>query len=120
MRTLDLQKVRKVYNVTQLRLAELTGYPQGFISRVENRKAPAPAELINKVAEVFSIGNIDDFIIPDDDEVRRALAIEERHNAEQARLDRLIAIIETRDRQIEKLENQVAKLQKIIDKQKKS
>ncbi len=120
MRTLDLQRIRKEFKVTQLRLAELTGYPQGFLSRVENKKAPAPVELINKIANVLEISDIDEYIVPDEDEVRRAAVVEQKQKIEQDRIDRLLSIIEHRDRRIEKLEAEVDRLRKIIDNMKKT
>ena len=39
MQRINLQHLRKVQGVTQIQLAELTGYPQGFISQIENGKA---------------------------------------------------------------------------------
>ena len=58
----DLQRIRKEKNVTQRELAEMTSYPQGFISEIENGKASAPEAFINKVAEIFNIADIKGYI----------------------------------------------------------
>lgn len=62
MRVLDLQRIRLEKNISQVKLAELTNYPQSFISVIERGKASAPQELIDKVVSLFGIENIDDYI----------------------------------------------------------
>lgn len=62
MRVLDLQRIRLEKNISQVKLAELTDYPQSFISVIERGKASAPQELIDKVVSLFGIENIDDYI----------------------------------------------------------
>lgn len=61
----DLQRIRKEKKVTQRELAEMTSYPQGFISEIENGKASAPEAFINKVAEIFNIAEIKSYIKED-------------------------------------------------------
>ena len=61
----DLQRIRKEKKVTQRELAEMTSYPQGFISEIENGKASAPEAFINKVAEIFNIAEIKGYIKED-------------------------------------------------------
>ena len=58
----DLQRIRKEKKVTQRELAEMTSYPQGFISEIETGKASAPEAFINKVAELFNISDIEGYI----------------------------------------------------------
>lgn len=62
MRVLDLQRIRLEKNISQVKLAELTGYPQSFISVIERGKASAPQELIDKVVAIFNIPTIEDYI----------------------------------------------------------
>ena len=62
MRIFDLQKIRTEKNITQKKLAEITGYPQGFVSVIERGKASAPEAFIKKVGEIFNIENINDYV----------------------------------------------------------
>lgn len=62
MRVFDLQRIRLEKKISQVKLAELTDYPQSFISVIERGKASAPQELIDKVVSIFAIENIDDYI----------------------------------------------------------
>ena len=62
MRQFDLQRIRIEKNLTQKKVAELTGYPQGFVSVIERGKASAPEAFINKVCEVFGVDNKDDYV----------------------------------------------------------
>lgn len=62
MRQLDLQRIRIEHNLTQKKVAELTGYPQGFVSEIERGKASAPMPFIEKVSELFGIEDISTYI----------------------------------------------------------
>lgn len=62
MRVLDLQRIRLEKNISQLKVAELTGYPQGFVSTIERGKSSAPQEFIDKVASLLGIDNIQDYV----------------------------------------------------------
>lgn len=62
MRQLDLQRIRIEHNLTQKKVAELTGYPQGFVSEIERGKASAPMPFIEKVGELFGIEDISTYI----------------------------------------------------------
>ena len=62
MKIFDLQLIRAEKNLSQLKVAEMTGYPQSFISVIERGKASAPQEFIDKVASVFGIENIDAYV----------------------------------------------------------
>lgn len=58
----DLQTIRRKKNISQKKLAEITCYPQGFVSVIERGKASAPEAFIKKVAEILNIDNIDDYV----------------------------------------------------------
>lgn len=62
MRVLDLQRIRSEKNISQLKVAELTGYPQSFVSVIERGKASAPEAFIEKVASVLGVENIEDYV----------------------------------------------------------
>ena len=62
MRVFDLKRIRLEKKISQVKLAELTNYPQSFISVIERGKASAPQELIDKVVSIFGIENIDEYI----------------------------------------------------------
>lgn len=63
MGRLDINRIRKERQLTQKQLAQLTSYPQGFISQIENGKAKCPLAFIEKVRDVFSITDIENYII---------------------------------------------------------
>ena len=107
MRQLDLQKIRGEQKVTQLRLAELTGYPQGFISQIERGKSPAPEAFVRKVQEVFGIVDLEPYLIPDEIDLAKEQQIaelEEAKNEERQIVQRLLTMLENRDARIMKLE----------------
>ena len=107
MRQLDLQKIRGEQKVTQLRLAELTGYPQGFISQIERGKSPAPDAFVKKVQEVFGISDLETYLIPDEIDLQKEQHIaelEEAKNEERQIVQRLLTMLENRDARIMKLE----------------
>ena len=107
MRQLDLQKIRGEQKVTQLRLAELTGYPQGFISQIERGKSPAPVAFVRKVQEVFGIVDLEPYLIPDEIDLAKEQQIaelEEAKNEERQIVQRLLTMLENRDARIMKLE----------------
>lgn len=62
MRVLDLQRIRAEKKISQVKVAELTGYPQGFVSVIERGKASAPQAFIDKVASVLAVENIEDYV----------------------------------------------------------
>ena len=62
MRVLDLQRIRAEKKVSQVRVAELTGYPQGFVSVLERGKASAPEAFIEKVASALGVDNIENYV----------------------------------------------------------
>ena len=107
MRQLDLQKIRGEQKLTQLRLAELTGYPQGFISQIERGKSPAPEQFVRKVQEVLGINDLEPYLIPDEIDLAKEQQIaelEEAKNEERQIVQRLLTMLENRDTRIMKLE----------------
>jgi len=66
MRRLDIQTIRRKHKLTQKQLSALTGFPQGFISKMECGKVSTPQAFITKVSEVLKIKDIDCFVSYDD------------------------------------------------------
>ena len=62
MERLDLKRLRKDAEITQLELANRIGYPQAFLSQIEHGKRPAPDKLIKIVVKELGISNINDYI----------------------------------------------------------
>ncbi len=125
MRVLDLQRIRLEKKITQVKLAELTNYPQSFISVIERGKAAAPQELIDKVASIFGIENIEDYI----SEVanpnlkkkvakrtkrdgKSAAAADDAVSTEQAIVSNFLELLKKKEERIEKLEAENEALRK--------
>ena len=123
MRVLDLQRIRLEKKITQVKLAELTNYPQSFISAIEHAKAAAPQELINKVVSIFGIENIDDYI----SEVanpnlkkkvakrtkrdgKSAAPADDAVSTEQAIVTNFLELLKKKEERIEKLEAEIEAL----------
>ena len=116
MRVLDLQRIRAEKNISQIKVAKLTGYPQGFVSVIERGKASAPEAFIKKVASVLSVDNIEDYVSevanPKFKEkiAKRALAkVNETDTANMASPERAIVsnfleLLKKKEERIEKLE----------------
>ena len=60
VRRLNIQRIRSEKKITQKELAEKTGFPQGYISKMERGIVSTSEMFINKVKEVFAIENIDE------------------------------------------------------------
>ena len=119
MKRIDLLRIRKEYKVTQVKLAELTKYPQGFISQIENGRVDAPAAFLVRLKEALNIKDLDSFYLPDSDEqaVKDARQLlENRIDELQAMIKRLLDIIDRRDERIRELEGQLSRYQeKFLD-----
>ncbi len=116
-RNLDLQRIRKQYRVTQQRLAELTSYPQSFISQIENGRVGAPDAFVVKLKEALGIADVDQYFIPSADDRAANTAnssLEGRLIDQQATINRLLDMIERRDERIRELENEMKRLHAII------
>lgn len=59
----DLSRLRKENGMSQSELANLLQITQSFLSAIENGKSPLPIEKEEKVCEIFSIHNLNDYII---------------------------------------------------------
>jgi len=122
MRRLNLAKIREEQRVTQQRLAELTDYPQGFISQIERGKANAPTAFIQKLQEVFGIDEIEPYLMA---EVEESAQAEDSTLSESAigKVDelkaegmaaRFIKLLEHKDEQIRFLQDMIVHLQQRI------
>ena len=119
-RNLDLQRIRKDYKVTQQRLAELTKYPQSFISQIENARVPTPEAFISALQNVLGITDIEPYFIPTTEEkavIEAHNEVEERISEQQSTINRLLDIIERRDERIKELEAEISRCHSILFKQ---
>lgn len=116
-RDIDLQRIRKDYKVTQQRLAELTKYPQSFISQVENHRVSTPAAFLKVLMEVLDISNLEPYYCPTPEEGKaQSLNKETDENVKtlQTTITRLFDLLERRDERIRELENEITRLHEIM------
>ena len=119
-RNLDLQRIRKDYKVTQQRLAELTRYPQSFISQIENARVSTPEAFISALQSVLGIEDIEPYFIPSPEEkaaVEAHKEVEDRISEQQSTINRLLDIIERRDERIKELEAELGRCHSLLFKQ---
>ena len=122
MRRLDLAKIRSEQNVTQQRLAELTTYPQGFISQIENGKAKAPIAFVKKLQDVLGIDDIEPYLIEEqpkdqspEDAVIEALMASPPQSSNPSNETQItlhfLALLQKKEEKIEELEKRIAALE---------
>ena len=119
-RNLDLQRVRKDYKVTQQRLAELTKYPQSFISQIENARVSPPEAFISALTQVLGISDIEPYFIPTPEEksvIEAHNEVEERISEQQSTISRLLDMLDRRDERIKELEAELKRCHSILFKQ---
>ena len=112
-RDIDLLRIRKEHHVTQRRLADLTNYPQGFISQIENRRVSAPIQFQQNLMEALGIPSLEPYYLPSPEE-QVAQNLANGANEFQQTVNRLLDIIDRRDERIRELENENKRLQDII------
>ena len=100
-RDIDLLRIRKEHHVTQRRLANLTNYPQGFISQIENRRVSAPIQFQQNLMEALGIPSLEPYYLPSPQTVNR-----------------LLDIIDRRDERIRELENENKRLTELLQQSK--
>lgn len=59
----DLKRFRKERKLKQTGLADALGVGQSFISQIESGKDPIPDALIKKLADIYNVKNISDYIV---------------------------------------------------------
>ena len=124
MRQLDLQRIRKEHNVTQLRLAELTKYPQSFISQIERGRVDATEKFYKKLTEVLGIKDFEPYMLPERVEIvdsKPQVQPEAQNNEpcsnsseEQKMASRLLDMIDRRDQRINELESENKRLHELL------
>ena len=107
-RKLDLRKLRQAHNVTQQRLAEITDYPQSFISQMECGKAAVPDQFMKKLEEVLGIKDFEPYLIGDNQMLPETMA--EEIAEDKKTIARLLSMIERRDEQISQLVSENTRL----------
>ena len=63
MLTLDLQRIRKEFGVTQKALADILNINQSFLSNIENGRSPLPPDKREKILETFNITHPEEYTI---------------------------------------------------------
>lgn len=114
MQRINLQRIRKSQGITQMQLAEMTGYPQGFISQIENGKVGAPDAFVQKLRELFKMSLAEIYSPQPQGENEDAVEA----NATTAELAeivrRFINMVERRDEKIEQLEAEIERLNSLL------
>ena len=59
---LDLKRFRVERKLTQIELATALEVPQSFISSIENGKRSAPQSFLDKLCQLYKVGNISDYL----------------------------------------------------------
>ena len=122
-RRLDIQKIRSEKKLTQKELSRITGYPQGFISKMERGKAATPQSFIDKIRDLFEITDIDKYVsltmslqeeAPSDPEakpeVKKPRRSEDAGMSDKQMIQRLFKMLEKREARIDKLERELDQL----------
>lgn len=123
-RRLDLQEIRVKHKLTQQKIAEVTDYPQSFISQIERGKVSVPQLFIDKLRTLFNIEDVDDYVtyievkkVPtetaepteaeqpkEEQPASSGDAQEALPTADQITISRLVELLNKSERRIEKLE----------------
>lgn len=114
MQRINLQYLRKAQGITQMQLAELTGYPQGFISQIENGKAGAPEAFVQKLQEIFKMSEAE---VYSERPVGEKKVLEEVKDPSADMSDivrRFLNMVERRDEKIERLEAEIERLNNLL------
>lgn len=123
MDRLDIKRIRTENKLTQVKLAELTGYPQGFISQMENGNESIPASFVAMLAEKLNITDINAYMYNDDtdtDSRHKMLNSCYGKNAKwqsgssDLTVQRLLDLIDKIDAKVDKKEAEIQKLRQHI------
>lgn len=119
-RRLDIQRIRSEKNLTQKELAKATGYPQGFISKMERGKVSTPESFIEKIRDFFEITDIDAYVsfikplqtkAPEEPEVKKPISNDRvAEMSDKQLIQRLFKLLDKRENRIEKLEREIDQL----------
>ena len=119
-RRLDIQRIRSEKKITQKELAKITGYPQGFISKMEHGKVSTPESFIEKIRDFFEIPDIETYVsftkplkteAPSEPEVKKPnVNDDEAKMSDKQLIQRLFKLLDKRENRIEKLEKEIDQL----------
>ncbi len=129
-RRLDLQEIRAKHKLTQQKIAEVTDYPQSFISQIERGKVSVPLAFIEKLRSEFNIEDVDDYVTyievnktpvettetpdveqPQEEQVESRESVQETSpTADQLTISRLVELLNKSERRNEKLEAEIERL----------
>ena len=121
-RRLDIQRIRAEKKLTQKELSSMTGYPQGFISKMERGRVSTPESFIEKVRDVLEIADIENYISyikPSTSDIPEAPEERMPRNSDIGMSDkqmikRLFDLLEKRDARIDRLERENDQLHREI------
>lgn len=116
--------------MTQQKIAEVTDYPQSFISQIERGKVSVPLAFIEKLRSEFNIEDVDDYVTyievnktpvettetpdveqPQEEQIESREAVQETSpTADQLTISRLVELLNKSERRNEKLEAEIERL----------
>jgi len=111
MARLDLHKIRKDFGLTQKSLSKLTGYPQSYISYVERGRADASKAFLQKLEDTLHLADINTYIIKEETQQG---AGQQSDGLNLITINKLLNMLEDRDRRIKELESEVFELRSMI------
>jgi transcriptional regulator with XRE-family HTH domain len=123
MDRLDIKRIRTENKLTQVKLAELTGYPQGFISQMENGNESIPASFVAILAEKLNITDINAYMYNDDTDTDSRHKMQNSCYGKNAKwqsgssdltVQRLLDLIDKIDAKVDKKEAEILKLRQHI------
>jgi transcriptional regulator with XRE-family HTH domain len=123
MDRLDIKRIRTENKLTQVKLAELTGYPQGFISQMENGNESIPASFVAMLAEKLNITDINAYMYNDDTDTDSRHKMQNSCYGKNAKwqsgssdltVQRLLDLIDKIDAKVDKKEAEILKLRQHI------
>lgn len=118
MQRLDLKRIRRERKLTQVKLSEMTGYPQGFISQMENGNEAIPKSFITILADKLQIANIDQYFVDDDKDAEARKVLNScigrnarwQNGSSDSTIQRLLTMVERKEEKIDDLEAEMREM----------
>lgn len=124
----DLKRFRREKKISQIDLAAAMDCGQSFISQIENGKDRMPDAWIDKLATLYNIENISDYIIPDNILDGQTYYGGEQQNVNgdningtnvtvhKSNTDKLLDLLKSKDEALAKAQEHIDRLLAIIEK----
>lgn len=115
-RRLDIQRIRQERKLTQKELSAKTGYPQGFVSKMERGACSVPEAFIYKVREALGMDDIDAYVSYEEP-AKEAPAVPapepppKNDSDDKTTIRLLLKLNAQREEYVEKLEKEIEALQ---------